>query len=760
MLRNIKIIKPKNYIISSYIILIIITGLSIGFSSFNNELSIKDISATVKINADIRITSTYQEDAYNGAYSTSLDYNAHNINGIITLPNEDSYVDYSVKITNIGNVEMGIKEFNLSNENLDYEISNYTLGDKLCSDESESNECTLGAEKNITVRIKWKKDKYDSNNISNNFTLDFDFQNYHKVIVDDSIKSYIVDCPEEVMNSSNLTFQYTGNKFDGRIYMNGVKIYNYQNADNTITIENVTGEIIIQYISYNIENGSFEIPTLSNSYKYFDAALVDSWNTTAIADTIEFGRILNNTSPHLNLISDSLIDSKLPDGNQFAEINATEKATLYQNISVTPGETYNWNLYHRGRSGQEIMALIIGNKQENEPLKTNKTTDDQFNVMIEWLFEQKDIDLKVPTKIDKYTIYSPSFNETGGFVETNSNSFSYTSDDEHTEEWNIWLISSANTKWFNYNDSYTANSNEITFALCSIISANSGDLSYGNLIDNITLINNDTNYLTNSSFEDLTTTNSYYHFNAENSSSPSSGIGWSSTATDKKVEVGNFEKGKSSYNISKDSISTSAYVKDGINFIELNADETNSIYQNFLTEIGKTNKWSITHRGRDGIDYMAMIIGPAQSHNPSKLNKSSNDQFMKMVNWIKENIDIKTYGLDFENEQTGCSDKIIIYSSKFLSLGSFEVDDSEAFSLSKDSIHTEEWNVWIMGTNNEDWYTYGYYDSQINYDNTYTNNNESEETTIAFTNYSTWGVRNNDAKGNTGGNLLDYILWK
>ena len=733
MLRNIKIIKPKNYIISSYIILIIITGLSIGFSSFNNELSIKDISATVKINADIRITSTYQENAYNGAYSTSLDYNVNNINGIITLPNEDSYVDYSVKITNIGNVEMGIKEFNLNNENLDYEISNYALGDKLCSDESESNECTLGAEKNITVRIKWKKDKYDSNNISNNFILNFDFQNYHKVIVEESIKSYIVDCPEEVMNSSNLTFQYTGNKFDGRIYMNGVKIYNYQNADNTITVENVTGEIIIQYISYNIENGSFEI---------------------------EFGRILNNTSPHLNLTSDSLIDSKLPDGNQFAEINATEKATLYQNISVTPGETYNWNLYHRGRSGQEVMALIIGNKQENEPLKTNKTTDDQFNVMIEWLFEQKDIDLKVPTKIDKYTIYSPPFNETGGFVETNSNSFSYTSDDEHTEEWNIWLISSANTKWFNYNDSYTANSNEITFALCSIISANSGDLSYGNLIDNITLINNDTNYLTNSSFEDLTTTNSYYHFNAENSSSPNSGIGWSSTSTDKKVEVGNFEKGKSSYNISKDSISTSAYVKDGINFIELNADETNSIYQNFLTEIGKTNKWSISHRGRDGIDYMAMIIGPAQSHNPSKLNKSSNDQFMKMVNWIKENIDIKTYGLDVENEQTGCSDKIIIYSSKFLSLGSFETGDSEAFSLSKDSIHTEEWNVWIMGTNNEDWYTYGYYDSQINYDNTYTNNNESEETTIAFTNYSTWGVRNNDAKGNTVGNLLDYILWK
>ena len=761
MLKKNKIMKSKMFIISSYIILIIVTGISVGFSAFFSELSINDISAIIRINADIRVTSVNQVETYADAYSTSLDYNVNNINGMITLPNEDSYVEYSVKITNIGNVEMGIKEITLNNENLDYEISNYTLGDKLCSDESESSECTLGAEKNIVVRIKWKADKYDANNISNNFILTFDFQNYHKVIIDDSIQAYITNCPEEVMNSNSLTFQYTGNKFDGRIYMNGEKVYDYKNVDNTITVENVTGEIIIQYISYNIENGSFEIPSLPNNYKYFDAYLVDSWNTTAIADTIEFGRILNNTSPHLNLTADSsTVDSELPDGNQFAEINATEKATLYQNISVTPGETYNWNLYHRGRSGQEVMALIIGNKQENEPMKANKTTDDQFNVMIDWLFEQNDMDLKVPTKKEKYTVYSSPFNSTGGFSETENELFSYTLDEIHTEEWNIWLISSSSVKWFDYNDSYTATSSEITFALCSILSAKSGDLSYGNLIDNVSLKNNDTEKLVNGSFEDITTDAAYYHFNAENSSTPNVGIGWSSTSTDKKVEIGNFEKGKTSYNISKDYINTSAYVKDGINFIELNADETNTIYQNFLTEIGKTNKWSITHRGRDGIDYMAMIIGPSQSHNPSKLNKSSNDQFMKMVEWIKENIDIKTYGLDVLNEQTGCSDKIIVYSSKFLSLGSFEVDDSQAFSLTKDSIHTEEWNVWIIGTNNDDWYTYGYYDSQINYDDTYTNNNESEETTIAFTNYSTWGVRNGDSKGNTVGNLLDYVLWK
>ena len=759
MLKKYKIMKSKTFIISSYIILIFVIGISIGFSAFFNELNIKGISAIIKVSADIRVTSVYQDETYSDAYSTSLDYNVSNINGMITLPNEDSYVDYIVKITNVGNVEMGIKEITLDNENLDYEISNYTLGDKVCSD--ESSECTLGAEKNVMVRIKWKTDKYDANNINNHFILNFDFQNYHKVIIDESIKSYIINCPEEVLNSSNLTFQYTGSKFDGRIYMNGQKIYDYKIVDDTITVENVTGEIIIQYISYNIENGSFEIPVLaSGSYKSIDAYLVDSWNTTSIADKVEIARIYNNESPHLNIAVDtSTIDSQLPDGNQFAEINASEKATLYQNISVTPGETYNWNIYHRGRSGQEVMALIIGNKQENDPIKINKDTDDQFNIMVDWLFEQNDMDLKVPTKKEKYTIYSPPFNSEGGFTETND-LFSYNLDEIHTEEWNIWLISSLNTNWFSYSDSYTANSNEIIFSLCSIISANSGNLSYGNLIDNASFKNNDVEKLVNGSFEDVTTDAIYYHFNAENSSKPDEGIGWSSTSTDKKVEIGNFEKGKASYNISKDYVSYSAYVKDGINFIELNADETNSIYQNFLTEKGKTNKWSVTHRGRDGIDYMAMIIGPSQSHNPSKLNKNSNDQFMKMVEWMKNNIDITTYGLDVANEQTGCSDKIIIYSSKFLSLGSFEVDDLQAFSLTKDSVHTEEWNVWIMGTGNGNWYTYGHYDNQINYDNTYTNNNEYAETTIAFTNYSTWGSRNNDSKGNTKGNLLDYILWK
>ena len=88
------------------------------------------------------------------------------------------------------------------------------------------------------------------------------------------------------------------------------------------------------------------------------------------------------------------------------------------------------------------------------------------------------------------------------------------------------------------------------------------------------------------------------------------------------------------------------------------------------------------------------------------------------------------------------------------------MDDSEAISLTKDEIHTEKWSIWIIGSDSDDWHTYGIYDNEKNYDNTYTNTTEIEETTIAMTNFDTYGMRTGDSKGRTTGNLVDYILWE
>ena len=751
--------KIKITIIACNVILFAVVGLSVGYSAFNIELGIRNILATVKVKADIRVIGVSQKDSSEGAYSISLNYNKTNINGTAILPNADSYIDYDINIANIGNLEMGIKNIISENENLDYELLNYNLKEKICVETDEGTSCNLGIEKTITLRVKWKDGMYNSNNTSSLFLFNLDFENYHKITVEDSIKDLIINCPSEVINTDNLEFTYIGKKFDVRVFMNG-QIYPYKKEGQKIIIENVTGPVLIKYISYDIENGSFEVPELKKDYQYTESYLVDAWETTDTKKQIELAAIYNNTSPHLDLTSSSLVASTLPDGNQFAEINANEKSTLFQYLTVESGTTYKWNLYHRGRSGQELMALVIGTKQENEPKKVNKTSDDQFNVMVEWLLENNPMDLKFPTKKMKYTIYSPKFDANGGFIDNPTELFSYTYNDVHTEKWEIWLISSSNSKWFEYKDIYVPTSNDIIFALCSVVSSKTSDLSFGNLIDYIKFEIADTNLIVNGSFEDIVIDKAYNFFNALNSTSPADGIGWSSTSTDRKVEVGNFEKSKRNYGISTDYTNVNAYVKDGLNFIELNAEETGTIFQNFLTKKDKTSKWSITHRGRGGIDYMILLIGGAQDHNPSKASSTSNDQFMKIVDWIKSNLNLVDYGLDYLNEETGCTNKIELYTSRFSTLGNFEVDDSEAISLTKDEIHTEKWNIWIIGSDSDDWHTYGIYDNEKNYDNTYTNTTEIEETTIAMTNFDTYGMRTDDSKGRTTGNLVDYILWE
>ena len=52
--------KKKNIIkVVSFIITLTIIGLSIGFSAFQNELLVHDISGIVRIKKDIRITVTF-----------------------------------------------------------------------------------------------------------------------------------------------------------------------------------------------------------------------------------------------------------------------------------------------------------------------------------------------------------------------------------------------------------------------------------------------------------------------------------------------------------------------------------------------------------------------------------------------------------------------------------------------------------------------------------------------------------------------------
>lgn len=255
-----------------------------------------------------------------------------------------------------------------------------------------------------------------------------------------------------------------------------------------------------------ILNGSFEQPGQTDKAPQLN--YVPGWSTTATDHLIEFGvNTQTSSAPQL-----SGNDKSIPDGNQFAELNADEVSTLYQNVSTVGGHIYEWGLSHRGRARTDTMALIIGPQQANAPAKPDEDENgqDQFMRLTAWVQRNaKTLGVTVPTDgcSQRITVYSKKFDENGGFLNnTGSESpFSAAPSNLYTETWSVWIIATGYQSWGSYGThdpaydplqgigggigcSYTVpvGQKETTFAFCSYSSSGSGGLTVGNLLDNIT----------------------------------------------------------------------------------------------------------------------------------------------------------------------------------------------------------------------------------------------------------------------------------
>lgn len=257
-----------------------------------------------------------------------------------------------------------------------------------------------------------------------------------------------------------------------------------------------------------IVNGSFEKPAQTSELApQLNATTVPGWSTTATDHLIEFGvNIGRSSAPQL-----WGTDRSIPDGNQFAELNADETSTLYQNVRTVDGHIYEWGLSHRGRAGTDTMALIIGPKQDNAPAKPDKNENgqDQFMRLTDWVQRNAEtLGVTVPRDgcSQRITVYSKKFDKNGGFLNNpgSESPFSTAPSNLYTETWSVWIIATGNQSWGsygthnrNYNPlkgigggigcSYTvpAGQNETTFAFCSYAGATSNK-TLGNLLDNIT----------------------------------------------------------------------------------------------------------------------------------------------------------------------------------------------------------------------------------------------------------------------------------
>ncbi|MCC5644683.1 PEP-CTERM sorting domain-containing protein [Nostoc sp. CHAB 5824] len=104
-------------------------------------------------------------------------------------------------------------------------------------------------------------------------------------------------------------------------------------------------------------NGGFEQPVVPSNLSWapFHESLVPGWETTATDNQIE-------------IQTPRLFHAGALGTNQYAELNANQVSSLYQDVETTSGTTMFWRFFHRGRQGVDTMRLSIIDLATNSTL--------------------------------------------------------------------------------------------------------------------------------------------------------------------------------------------------------------------------------------------------------------------------------------------------------------------------------------------------------------------------------------------------------
>ena len=96
-----------------------------------------------------------------------------------------------------------------------------------------------------------------------------------------------------------------------------------------------------------VNNGSFEIGATPTRWTLKNESDIPGWYTTATDNKIEIWR-------------SGFLGRDAQEGNYLAEINANQRAALYQVICAEPGSVLDWSIWHRGRRGTDVANVKIG----------------------------------------------------------------------------------------------------------------------------------------------------------------------------------------------------------------------------------------------------------------------------------------------------------------------------------------------------------------------------------------------------------------
>lgn len=240
----------KKMLVSTFsvFIFIFVVFISVGFAAFQTTLVMKDISALIKYDVDVRLSSFKVSTPNNSAIAQNTDYNYNRIYGDILLPNANSSVTYEVEVVNLGNTKAGISSISGISDNLEYTITNYNLGEAI---RDEDGQYTLNATMKFYITIKYAEGATPIQE-TQSFNLLFDFREFHSIIYH-GIPGDEQERPNEIMDGADLVIITDLTSIErlkvtqDTIFLVYGEHYEYDPTITQLTIKNVTGDLLLSY---------------------------------------------------------------------------------------------------------------------------------------------------------------------------------------------------------------------------------------------------------------------------------------------------------------------------------------------------------------------------------------------------------------------------------------------------------------------------------------------------------------------------------
>lgn len=384
--------------LSSIIIMCCIIFLTIGFSAFSTELSIRGISAIVKVYKDVRISGITLSDTYNNGLSTFEDYNIKNVFMGVSLPNSNSTVTYDIEVLNLGNVEMAIASISGLPENLTYSISNYELKDKLCDDNSQ-NECKLGAKTTLHLTISYKENGFNEDGIEYPLSLQFDFKRIFSITYKNIVNN---NYPKTILESETKIITFVDD-IPSNVSLSGVTSYTFESP--ILTISNPTNDVVINGSAYSIyyDELIFDGTNYVDTGVYlFDSENIDknfiiSFEISDVSDSqINLATIVNSmeeVSPYPGFVlrfqnnSNTQIEFNSPKikNKTGIKVSTLKKILLKREndiyyIQINGGNLEKLGTYNYGKTFD--TTVVLGASPDTNPIRYFKGTLSNVNIEV------------------------------------------------------------------------------------------------------------------------------------------------------------------------------------------------------------------------------------------------------------------------------------------------------------------------------------------------------------------------------------------